>query len=80
MNSLRIGDVVQFDITFKEVFIKETTGVDDATTKYQQLVLNGIDEIGVINDFNGNICNVKFSDGWKLPMPTKYLMLVSNPN
>ena len=80
MNSLRIGDVVKFDKTFKEVFIKETTGVDDATTKYQQLVLNGIDEIGVIIDFDGNITNVQFSDGWKLPIPTKYLILISNSN
>jgi hypothetical protein len=80
MNNLRIGDLVKFNINYKEMFIKETTGIDEATTKYQQLVLNGIDEMGEIDEFIGNICNVKFSDGWKLPIPTNYLTLVANPN
>ena len=80
MNNLRIGDLVKFNINYKEMFIKETTGIDEATTKYQQLVLNGIDEMGENDEFIGNICNVKFSDGWKLPIPTKYLTLVANPN
>jgi hypothetical protein len=80
MNSLRIGDIVKFNITCKEMFIKETTGADEATTKYQQLILNGIDEMGEIDEFIGNISNVKFSDVWELPIATKYLILVSNPN
>ena len=65
MNNLRIGDLVKFNINYKEMFIKETTGID---------------EMGEIDEFIGNICNVKFSDGWKLPIPTKYLTLVANPN
>lgn len=80
MNNLKIGDVVKFDVTFKEVFIEETTGIDDATTKYQQLVLNGINEVGMVDELLVNMCNVKFSDGWKLPIPNKYLVLISNSN
>ena len=80
MNNLKIGDVVKFDLNFKEVFIDETTGIDDATTKYQQLVLNGINEVGMVDELLGNMCNVKFSDGWKLPIPAKYLILISNSN
>jgi hypothetical protein len=80
MNNLKIGDVVKFDETYKEVFIEETTGIDDATTKYQQLVLNGIKEVGMVDELLGNLCNVKFSDGWKLPIPAKYLILISNSN
>ena len=44
--------------------------------QYQQLVLGGIDQVGVVKELGGNLTTVSYSDGWELPVPTKYLIVL----
>ncbi len=44
---IKVGDKVTFDKDQIEIFKAETNGIDKATGQYQQLVLGGIDQVGV---------------------------------
>ena len=74
--SLKIGDKVTFDNHKIEIFKAETTSDDKAVKQYQQLVLGGIDQVGIVKEFLGNLTTVSYPDGWELPVPTKYLLLL----
>jgi hypothetical protein len=74
--SIKVGDKVTFDNDQIEVFKAETSSTDKAVRQYQQLVLAGIDQIGVVKELGGNLTTVSYPDGWDLPVPTKYLIVL----
>ena len=73
---MKIGDKVTFDNDKIEIFKAETSSNEKAVKQYQQLVLAGIDQVGVVKEFLGNLTTVSYSDGWDLPVPTKYLIVL----
>ena len=74
--TMKVGDKVTFDNDKIEIFIGETTSNDKAARQYQQLVLGGIDQVGVVKELGDNLTTVSYSDGWILPVPTKYLIVL----
>lgn len=77
-STIKVGDSVTFDTGKIEVFKTETSGDDKAVKQYQQLVLAGIDQVGLVKSIVGNLTTVSYPDGWDLPVPTKYLVLLSS--
>jgi hypothetical protein len=73
---IRIGDRVTFDNDRVELFKAETSSEDKAVQQYRKLVLAGIDQIGVVKELGGNLTTVSYPDGWELPVPTKYLIVL----
>lgn len=71
---IKVGDKVIFDNDKIEVFKEETSGDDKAIRQYQQLVLGGVDQIGVVKELGSGLTTVSYPDGWDLPVPTKYLV------
>lgn len=76
MNEIKVGDKVIFDTESVETFKQETSSPEKAIQQYQKLVLGGIDQIGVVKELGGNLTTVSYPDGWDLPVPTKYLIVV----
>ncbi|MDP1810864.1 MAG: hypothetical protein Q8K66_05610 [Sediminibacterium sp.] len=76
MIKLLVGDKVTFDNDKIELFKSETNSNSIEITQYQKLVLSGIDQIGTFKEFGENIITVFFDDGWELPIPTKYLLVL----
>lgn len=74
--TIKIGDKVTFDNDKIGIFRAETTSNDKAVQQYQRLVLAGIDQVGVVKEFLGNLTTVSYPDGWDLPVPTKYLVVL----
>ncbi len=74
--SLKVGDNVTFDNDKIEVFKSETSSNEKSIRQYQQLVLGGIDQVGVVKELGGNLTTVSYPDGWDLPVPTKYLIVL----
>ncbi len=74
--TLQVGDKVTFDNDQIEIFKAETSSNDKAVRQYQQLVLGGIDQVGVAKELGGNLTTVSYPDGWDLPVPTKYLIVL----
>lgn len=72
---VKVGGKVTFDNDKAEVFKAETNGNDEAIRQYQQLILSGIDQIGIVKELNGNLTTVSYPVGWELPIPTKYLIV-----
>lgn len=75
-NPIKVGDKVTFDNDKIENFKAETSSPEKAVRQYQQLVLGGIDQIGVVKELGGNLTTVSYPDGWELPVPTKYLVVL----
>jgi transcription elongation factor len=75
-NNLKIGDKVTFDTDQVETFKQETSGRYKAIKDYQRLVLGGINQVGVVKEFTGNLTTVSYPDGWDLTVPTKYLVVL----
>ena len=75
---LQQGDKVKFNLDKVDDFISETTNVNREIDQYQKIVLSGRDQIGTIKELGINLSTVSFDDGWELPIPTKYLVLLSN--
>ena len=77
MNDLiKVGDRVTFDNDKIEVFKQETSSSDKAVRQYQQIVLGGIDQVGVVKQLGENLTTVSYPDGWDVPVPTKYLIVL----
>ena len=74
---LRVGDRVTFDNDQIELFKTETNSTDKAVQQYRKLILAGIDQVGVVKELRGNLTTVTYPDGWELPVPTKYLIVLS---
>ncbi len=75
LKSIKEGDQVIFEKSQIEFFKNETNGDTKEIKQYQQLVLGGIDQVGVIKEFGEDLTSVSYPDGWVLPIPTKYLVL-----
>lgn len=73
---IKVGDKVTFDNDKIEVFKSETNSPDKAIRQYQQLVLGGVDLVGIVKELQGNLTTVSYPDGWELPVPTKYLIVL----
>lgn len=73
---LNIGDKVKFDSDKIELFKAETSSSEKAVQQYQQLVLGGVNQIGIVKELGGNLTTVSYPDGWELPVPTKYLVVL----
>ena len=76
--SIQLGDKVTFDNNKIDIFKAETSISDEAVIKYQKLVLAGINLTGIVKELDDTLTTVSFSDGWELPIPTKYLILTSS--
>ncbi|MFZ2784947.1 MAG: hypothetical protein WAZ36_11135 [Sediminibacterium sp.] len=74
--TIKVGDRVTFDNDKIEIFKEETRSNEKAVRQYQQLVLGGIDQVGVVKELGGNLTTVSYPDGWGLPVPTKYLIVL----
>jgi len=75
---IQVGDKVIFVNDNIEIFKAETSSDDKSVRQYQQLVLGGIDQVGVVKELGGNLTTVSYLDGWDLPIPTKYLIVLSS--
>lgn len=74
MNSqINEGDSVIFDTSFLEQFVLETNETDELR-QYQKIVVAGINQIGTVRGFQGNMTTIIYPDGWEVPIPTKYLL------
>jgi len=74
--AIKIGDRVTFDNDRVADFKAETSMDNKEIQQYQKLVLAGIDQVGVVKGFMGNLTNVSYPDGWELPVPAKYLVVL----
>jgi len=74
--ALKVGDKVTFDNDKIEIFKTETSGDDRAVRGYRQLVLGGVNQVGVVKELDGNLTTVSYPDGCQLPVPTKYLIVL----
>lgn len=74
--TIKVGDNVTFDQSQMEIFKAETNTEDKAVRQYQQLVFGGIDQVGVVKELNDNLTTTSYPDGWDLPVPTKYLIVL----
>jgi hypothetical protein len=75
-HEIKIGDRVTFDNDQINLFVAETTSVSPEVSEYQRLVLAGVDQVGTVQEITMNMTTVYFSDGWVLPIPTKYLVVL----
>ena len=73
---LNVGDKVTFDNDKIELFKAETRSTEKAVQQYQKLVLGGVNQVGIVKDLGGNLTTVSYPDGWDLPVPTKYLIVL----
>jgi hypothetical protein len=74
--TINVGDKVTFDNDKIENFKAETSSPDKVVQQYRQLILAGIDQIGVVKELGVNLTTVSYPDGWELPVPTKYLIVL----
>jgi hypothetical protein len=74
--TIKVGDKVTFDNDKIDIFKAETNSEDEAIKQYRKLVLAGIDQVGVVKELGGNLTTVSYPDGWELPVPTKYLIVL----
>lgn len=74
--TINVGDKVMFDNDKIEIFKAETSSDDKAVRQYQQLVLGGIGQVGVVKELGDDLTTVSYPDGWVLPVPTKHLVVL----
>lgn len=73
---IKVGDKVTFDTDRIEEFKSDTKSVDKAVQDYRKLVFAGADQIGTVKEVGFSIVTVSYPDGWELPMPVKYLIVL----
>lgn len=74
---IKVGDKVTFDTDRVEEFKVDTASEDKAVQDYRRLVLAGVDQIGTVKEVGYSIVTVSYPDGWELPLPVKYLVVLS---
>ena len=77
-HAIKVGDKVTFDNDKIEIFKVETNSDDKEIKQYQQIVLGGIDQVGVVKELGDNLTTVSYPDGWDVPVPTKYLIVLTS--
>lgn len=73
---IKVGDEVTFDTDRVEQFKADTESEDKAVQDYRKLVLAGVNQIGTVKEVGFSIVTVSYPDGWELPMPVKYLIVL----
>lgn len=73
---IKVGDKVTFDNDKVEVFKAETNLDSKEIQQYRKLVLAGIDQVGIVKEPSITMTTVSYPDGWDLPIPTKYLIVL----
>jgi hypothetical protein len=73
---IKAGDKVTFDNDQIEIFKAETNLDNKEIQQYRKLVLAGIDQVGTVKEAGATMTTVSFEDGWDLPIPTKYLIVL----
>ena len=57
---------------------KAKTNLDNyEIQKYRKRVLAGIDQIGVVREAGVTMTNVAYPDGWELPIPSIFLIVLA---
>ena len=74
--TIKTGDKVTFDTDKVEQFKEETSSPEKAVREYRNLVLAGVDQVGTVKEVGLDLTTVLFADGWELPIPTKYLIVL----
>lgn len=74
--AIKKGDKVTFDTDSIEQFKEETSSSDKAVQEYRKLVLAGVDQVGTVKEVGYDLTTVLLADGWELPIPTKYLIVL----
>jgi len=74
---IKVGDTVTFDTDNIESFIADTSSEDKAVQDYRKLVLAGTNQIGIVKEMGFSMATVSYPDGWELPLPVKYLIVLS---
>lgn len=75
-HQISIGDKVTFDNDKIEVFKAETNLDNKEIQQYRKLVLAGIDQVGIVKEPGDTMTTVSYPDGWDLPIPNKYLVVI----
>lgn len=75
-SQIKVGDKVTFDNDKIEVFKAETNLDNKEIQQYRKLVLSGIDQVGIVKEQGVTMTTVSYPDGWDLPIPTKYLIVL----
>ena len=73
---IKIGSKVTFDNDKYELFISEMNSDNPAVKEYLHLVMSGINQVGIVEELDVTFATVLFADGWKLPIPKKYLFVL----
>ena len=73
---IKVGDKVTFDNDQIEAFKAETDLDNNEIRRYRKLVLAGIDQIGDVKDVGITMATILYPDGWELPVPIKYLLVL----
>ena len=73
---MKIGDKVTFNTDEVDAFIAETNSDNKEILRYRELVLAGVNQIGVIKGQTGQLLTVAYPDGWEIPIPAKYLIVL----
>lgn len=76
IQQIQVGAKVTFDSDQIELFIAETSSNENSVRQYQQIVLGGVNQVGIVRELGGNLTTVAYPDGWVLPVPTKYLVVL----
>lgn len=75
---IKVGDTVTFDTDDIEAFKAATASENKTVQDYRRLVLAGVDQIGKVKELGFNMATVTYPDGWELPIPVKYLIVLPN--
>ena len=75
-HSVKIGDKVVFNSAQIEEFKAETDIDNKDIQQFRKLILAGVDQVGTVVELMGNLTKVSYPDGWDLPVPTKYLIVL----
>jgi len=75
-NTIQIGSKVTFDNDKIELFKSETSSADKEVQQYQKIVLGGINQVGIVKELGFALTTVAYPDGWEVPVPTKYLVVL----
>ncbi|RZK25698.1 MAG: hypothetical protein EOO43_04855 [Flavobacterium sp.] len=73
---IKVGDKVTFDNDKVEAFKAETNRDNKEIQQYRELVLAGIDQVGIVKEIGSAMTTVSYPDGWDIPVPTKYLIIL----
>ncbi len=74
--SLKPGDKVTFDTDKVQTFIAETSMDNPEIKQYQKIILAGVNQVGIVKTAGTPLTTVSYPDGWDVPVPTKYLILL----